>query len=137
MKKESIIAVFLGIAMGTAIALTLVAVTKKNQKTNKAIVTSPKVAVALSTTKTPEAFEISTPQSGEITTDKKIAIKGKASKESLIIVQSALGEQVVEPKSDTFEIPIQLKPGENVVRVTAYTNSTSQEKSLKIYQLSE
>lgn len=137
MKKESIIAIFLGISLGTAIALTMVAATKNNQKNNSKLPVTPTIQIELENDKKTTSFDVSAPQSGEIVSDEKITITGKSPKNSIVVVQSAIGEQINKTENETFSINTPLKPGENNIHLVSYFDGEAHEKNITIYRLSK
>jgi hypothetical protein len=142
MKKETIIAIVLGISLGIVVAGFLIFTSQKNDK--------PKVIpVAVGSRITPtvvkqaivnEGFEITQPEQNSITNGKKITITGKAAKESLIIMQSATQNIVFRNKAETFSQEITLTTGENVFNISVYpkdSKSQVMERQLIVYSLEE
>lgn len=135
MKKETIVAIFLGIATGVIIALFLV-IQSQNSKTNankdpNALI-SPTVKVPTEEILT---FAVSEPQNKSVASKNSTTIKGKAPKGSLIVINSATDEKVTKIDSDTFSIDFPLSLGENIMKITAYTNGDAEEKTLIVYYI--
>jgi hypothetical protein len=143
MKKETIIAIVLGVVAGLGVAVVMIEKAREQKMSNtEAISTSieltPKVA---SNTAELQTLEVSEPESGSISSVKSIQIKGKGSVGALIIVQSPIKTIVQKMDKATFEIKdFPLSLGENTIRVSFYpkgSQASAQEKELKIYYLDE
>jgi hypothetical protein len=141
MKKETIIAIVLGVVAGLGVAVVMLEKAREHQMTNTQAISSnvqltPKVA-----SNQLQILGISTPDDGSISSQKSTEIKGKASKNALLIVQSPLKTIVQKMDADTFDIKnFPLTLGENIIRVSVYpkgTQTSAQEKELKIYYLDE
>ncbi len=135
MKKESLIAMVLGIGAGVTIAILLISNSKSSGNSDKKVITpavSPTVAILQQ-----EAFtlKISTPENNSSNENDEIDIKGSAPKGSLIVIASSAGDHTEKIEEDTFDVKFPLVLGENVIRVTAYNGKDSTSKTLKIYQL--
>lgn len=142
MKKETIIAIFFGVAFGALVALFLLAKNKEFQltrtktiaPTEKASKKSKNIIVDIKT------LEILNPQDGVILNSKSVKIEGKADKGALIIIQSPIKDMVLKNEKDQFSIVFPLSLGENVIKITTYSKDAlvrSQEKELHIYNLDE
>lgn len=135
MKKESLIAMTLGIGAGVTIAILLISKSKSSGNSDKKVITpavSPTVAILQQ-----EAFtlKVTAPTTNSTSESDEITIKGSAPKGSLIVITSSAGDQAIKNKEETFETKFPLALGENVIRITAYNGKDSTSKTLKIYQL--
>ncbi|OGK24151.1 hypothetical protein A2954_03935 [Candidatus Roizmanbacteria bacterium RIFCSPLOWO2_01_FULL_37_12] len=142
MKKETIIAVVFGIMFGALVAVFLLAKNKEIQQTKtKTIAPSEKISKARkNTVANRQQLEILAPQDGLVFNSKTVTIKGKAEKESLIIIQSPLNDMATETVNEEFSLSFPLAVGENIIKITAYSKDTKvrlQEKELHIYNLDE
>ena len=141
MRKEIIVAIVFGVVLGLGVATFIIfnlrrAETKNIQTLNTA---GPSPVVKSNNSKI-QPLEVSTPFDNALFDSKNIKIKGKASKESLIVVQSAIKEVVFKNEKEDFEIDFPLALGENKITVAAYTvdnTSTPQVKLLNVYYLDE
>lgn len=142
MKKETGIAIFLGILFGIVVATALIAKTRQDQMQNAKPITSVlsiTPSVNLKTTDY-QPLSISQPESGIIVDTKSVTIKGKVGKNSLIVVQSPVKNMVVVSKGEDFSIDFPLALGENMIHISAYakdSSSTIQEKELLVNYLTE
>ncbi|PIQ72898.1 hypothetical protein COY13_04500 [Candidatus Roizmanbacteria bacterium CG_4_10_14_0_2_um_filter_36_35] len=142
MKKETIIAVFLGIAFGGILAFFLI-VKNKEIQLNKNKVIAPTGANTQSAVKTNisvTTLEVTEPNDGSIFDKNSVTIKGKVSKDSLIVLQSPIKDLVFKNEKEDFSIDFPLALGENVIKLVVYPSdkqSRTQEKDLKIYYLRE
>lgn len=137
MRKETIIAIVMGILLGVGIGFVVLFQSQRGDKTkvipvsgdtdNKKIV---KTAVPAGQT----VLEIVTPKNKSVVSSSTITIKGKAGKDSLIVIQSPIDNTVFKTDSGTFSSEVPLALGENVISVSAYKDSsTPQEVTLQIY----
>lgn len=137
MKKETLVAVVLGVTMGAVIALVLVSSAKKKEiEGNKVMSPSVSPTIFQPTTKG-QLLTLIEPKNGLSTTGSSISIKGKAQKNSLIILQSPITEKTLKLEKEDFKVDYSLGYGENIIRVTAYSGNTSEDKILKIYRIAE
>ncbi len=142
MKKETLIAIFLGVLLGLGVAVGISVNTRKKEiqkikPIESSLPITPTVIVGQSQSDT---LEISSPQSGEVVNQKSVKISGKAPKDGLIVVQSPVSVTVRKSEGTNFSVEYPLAPGENVVLVSFYPkgqSGTPIEKELKIYYLVE
>lgn len=139
MKKETMMAVIFGIGLGVIVALLVVFQSKEKQlaKTklinNQTKTLTPKVKV----TTTP-FLEILSPSDKVVLETNSTAIKGKANKNSLIVIQSPIKELVFKNEKEDFEKDFPLAMGENVIELTNYPedkNLPAVHKLLRVYYL--
>jgi hypothetical protein len=142
MKKESFIAVFLGILLGLGVA-TVMIIKSRDQNTtkNKPLTTnnSPTPTVSISNLQM-QGLEISSPVDGGIVNSATIKINGKAAKQALIVIQSPIKDMVVQNEGTDFSYDFPLALGENVIKIAVYPKDQSirsQEKELRVYYLDE
>lgn len=141
MKKETFIAVFLGIFFGGFLGFFLINKNKEiNINKNKAL--APTSIINQKTTKSDLVnyipLDIKEPSDYFITDKDNIDIIGKATKDSLIVIQSPVKDIVYKNTKENFKINIPLALGENVVKIVDYPKDKtldSQEKTLRIYYL--
>lgn len=142
MKKETTIAVILGVAFGTLLGLYLITKNKEMQLSKNKVIAPTGIE-----NKAPspgqinfQLLEISAPQDGEILETNSVTIKGKITKNSLIVIQSPIKESVFNNNKEDFSINFPLALGENVIKIVAYPKDRQlsvQEKSLRVYYLKE
>ncbi len=141
MNRETIFAIVFGILLGVGVGFfvlfqtnredqaKVIPVAQENQK--KQVVKAP---VAMGQT----VLKINEPNNTVVVTKKETMIKGKAPKNSLIVVQSPAGRDIVKTQAEDFAIPFTLVPGENLINISAYSGSSSpQEATLQIYYVQE
>lgn len=142
MKKETIVAITLGILLGLGVA---VGITYKNRSAQSQKIKP--VTDTMPVTPTPVATQVSTdlllvesPQSGIIVDSKQIEISGKAQKGGLMVIQSPASTETFQTEKDTISIDFPLAAGENVILVSFYPkdqNARAIEKELLVYSLTE
>lgn len=137
MKKESVVAAVSGIVLGVVIAI-IILINLKNKEIQSKKTISPQITptVTILNVKT-QGLEISEPTADMIVNKKDIVIKGKAEKDSLIVVQSATTEKVEKISTGEFGINFSLSLGENLIKVTSYKDKANEEKSIKVYYIVE
>ncbi len=142
MKKETIIAIMLGVVFGVVVAVVMVAKTKDQQIDKvKPMNTTLHITPTISVNNTQfQPLQITAPQTGTIFAQNTVKITGKASKDALVVVQSPIKTMIMKVTSDTFSADFPLAFGENVITVSEYqkdTQAVAQEKELKVYYLDE
>lgn len=143
MKKEPIIAITFGILLGIGVGVVILNNTAASAGKNNPIAQGNNVLQNAKPKRTTDAqimFEISSPVEGTTVSEKKITIKGKATKDSLLVMQSPAGQEVLKNTKEDFSMEVPLALGENVINVTFYPKGSAtdyQEKSLRVYYLPE
>ncbi|MEI6533056.1 MAG: hypothetical protein WCO06_04410 [Candidatus Roizmanbacteria bacterium] len=142
MKKETLIAVILGMSFGIGVAV-FVLISNQKQQFQKA----KSFSTILNVTPTGiaqnlkyEPLEISQPENQKITSEKTVVIKGRAKKDSLLVLQSPIKNSVIRTDGEEFSVDFPLAFGENVIQMTVYPKNNRdaiQEKELIVYQLDE
>ncbi len=141
MRKEALIAIILGVVLGIGGAAFLIIKTtfQRNQNlklpqaqdSGRNVVGAQKDIVTL---------EVTTPQDGAIVTAPTIIVKGKAQKNTLIIIQTQIKETIAANQNGVFTATVPLALGENTLMVTAYPKDAKippQYIPLKVYYLDE
>ncbi len=142
MKKETVIAIMLGIVFGVIVAVVMVVKTKDQQIDKvKPMNTALHITPTISVNNTQfQPLQITSPETGVIVDKNAVTITGKASKDALIVIQSPIKTMIMKVTSETFSADFPLAFGENVITVSEYqkdTQAVAQEKELKIYYLDE
>jgi len=142
MKKETIVAVLMGVIFGLAVAFFMIAKTKTDDMQNKkTIALTGKITPTISaTSRAVEILEITSPKDGVVVTTNNIKLTGKAKSDSLLVVQTPLKDTVLYNKQANFSVDLSLSEGENVILIDVYPKDRSlptQEKELRVYYLKE
>jgi hypothetical protein len=142
MKRESIIAIVLGVALGIGVGSFILSQTA--QGNTKAIETTTSDLKNNVKSNRPQGksvtFEISEPKTDTVVSSSSLKIKGKGIKDSLLISQSSAGNKIIKLDKAEFELTMNLVLGENIINVTYYpkdSGSDYREKQLVIYYLPE
>ena len=141
MKKETAIAILLGVGLGLIVAIGVTLKTR-SKDTKKVTPISHTLNITPSVTAKSQSstLEISQPEDDSIAPAKTVLIKGKAPKNSLIVIQSPIQTVTFTNDKEDFSQNFSLALGENVIVVTAYPkdqNGTGIERDLKVYFLDE
>lgn len=142
MKKETFIAVFLGIFLGVAVAGFMLVKNRQTQMQQAhPIAPTLKITPTIIVKNTQfQPLEISQPDNMSITAEKTITIKGKGKKDALIVIQSPLKQVAFMNTKEDFSYDFPLAFGENAIHISLYPKDNQdpiQEKDLKIFQLDE
>lgn len=141
MKKETVAAVFFGVLLGVVGAFVLIGKARLiGSQPDKGIPNTKNVTPAVLTIAPSQLLEIIEPKPLSIYETNKVVIKGKAGKDSLIVIQSPIKEEVLTIEKDTFSKEFPLALGENVISISLYSKNpkvSPQQKTLKIYYLDE
>lgn len=141
MRKEIIIAIVFGVILGLGVAGFMIFNLKRaGVKNTKTLNTAGPSPVVENKTVVLQPLEISEPSNNALFNTNSIKIKGKASKGSLIIAQSAIKDLAFKNEKQDFEIDFPLALGENKITVAAYTSENTtvpQVRLLNIYYLDE
>lgn len=141
MKKETLFAIFLGIAFGVVVSFVMISRTKDRQlgKT-KPLTNEKKTPVAVADGVQTQSFTLTTPQDKQIVNTSSVTIKGNASKNDLLILQSPIKDMAYKLENNSFEVKMPLALGENVINLTIYPSNSQgriQQKELRVYYLDE
>jgi len=106
MKKETIIAIFFGVAFGAVVAIILLAKNKEFQLTkSKTIAPTEKAStVKKNVIANIKPLEILEPDNGAVFETNSVTIKGVADKDVLIIIQSPIKETVLKNIKGQFSL---------------------------------
>lgn len=143
MNRETMIAVVFGILLGAGVGMVVLFQTNRAEETkvipvsgdqDQKKVVEQEAPVAEST----KQLVISEPVDRALERDTPVTIKGSVEPGSLIVIQSAADQQVFKNESAAFTAEVDLALGENVILISAYSDSsTPQEQTLRVYYLSE
>lgn len=138
MKKETSIAIAMGIVFGLLFSFLVITNTQNNKSVSQKI-TSQKIRPVTTEQQTSSLpIVITEPNEGAIVSEASVTIKGKTDKNSFVIFQSPLKDVSFTTKSEQFEHTMPLSLGENVIHINAYPkgqNGKVQEKELRVYYL--
>ncbi|OGK20631.1 hypothetical protein A3C23_05555 [Candidatus Roizmanbacteria bacterium RIFCSPHIGHO2_02_FULL_37_13b] len=137
MKKETIVAVILGIAFGAIVATSLVVFTKNRSLQQKKVLIPTPIKTIVVQKEEATGFKIIEPENqAQVATD-SVNIKGETAVNSVIIIQSPLDEKVFKSKEKLFDIKFPLSLGENIINITSYFQNIPTTKTINIYQIKE
>ena len=140
MKKETIIAIFLGLLFGGIVAVFISLKSKDIElSTNKLIAPSKEKILSPNLPGTEiQTLELSEPADNAIFEKDIIRFKGTAVKDSLIIIQSPIKDLVVKNTQGKFDLEFPLALGENSIKIVVYPKEKQfrpQEKFIKVYYI--
>lgn len=136
MKKETIIATVLGIAAGISIALFVLVNARRASNSGDVINENITPTIAIDTNSI-EPLLITSPNDETVTSEETVDIIGTSSSNAVITIQTPSEEQVIENDAGEFKATLTLLPGENHIRITAYSKKNIDSRSLVIYYIEE
>jgi hypothetical protein len=141
MRKETIIAIVMGILLGVGIGFVVLFQSRKGDEAKVIPVSGDTENTKIVKTSTPQGqaiLEISEPKNKVVVNTNKITIKGAADKNSLIVIQSPITNTVFKTEKIDFTSSVPLALGENTISISAYSDSsTPQEMTLQVYYIKE
>lgn len=140
MKKETIIAIFLGLLFGGIIAIFISLKSKDIELSTNKVIAPPKenISVPNLTGTEIQSLELSEPANNAIFEKDIIRFKGTAAKDSLIIIQSPIKDLIVKNTQGKFDLEFPLALGENSIKIVVYPKEKQfrpQEKFMKVYYI--
>jgi len=138
MKKETIVAIFLGLLFGGVVAVFISLKSKDIELSTNKVIAPPKENVLspnLTGTEI-QTLELSEPADNAIFDKSIIRIKGTAVKDSLIVIQSPIKDMVFKNTQGKFDKEFPLALGENSIKIVVYPKEKQfkpQEKFIKVY----
>ncbi|MEK7110222.1 MAG: hypothetical protein AAB876_03295 [Patescibacteria group bacterium] len=140
MKKETLIAIFLGLLFGGVMAIFISFKSKDIELAKNKVIAPPKENV-LSPNLTGseiQSLELSEPANNAIFEKDIIRFKGIAAKDSLIIIQSPIKDLIIKNTQGKFDLEFPLALGENSIKIVVYPKEKQfrpQEKFIKVYYI--
>jgi len=140
MKKETIIAIFLGLLFGGIVAVFISLKSKEIELSKNKVIAPPKENVLspnLTGTEI-QSLELSEPANNAIFDKDIIRFKGTAAKDSLIIIQSPIKDLTFKNIQEKFDLEFPLALGENSIKIVVYPKEKQfrpQEKFIKVYYI--
>ncbi|MBI4004696.1 hypothetical protein HY358_01005 [Candidatus Roizmanbacteria bacterium] len=142
MKKETLIAIVLGVGLGIVVAVFLVIKNRQAQIQKSKPITTTLAAspTAVTSNSNVEVLTLLEPQDGIIVKTNKTIIKGTVAKDSLVIIESPIKNIIVKNAPEKLDVEFPLALGENIIHITVYPKDpkiASKEKVLKVFYLDE
>ena len=134
MKKEMIVAIFLGLLLGGGAAFALVRLPKNFTAETASLSPTPDQTNEVSPT--PQSsqdltLEILLPENQAMTEESEITISGKTKSEALVAISTALDDKVTTAAVDgAFSERVKLEEGSNEILIVARFNGLEAEKRL-------
>jgi len=138
MKKETIIAIFLGLLFGGIVAIFISFKSKDIELSKNKVIAPPKKNVlSPNVTETEiQSLELSKPANNAIFDKNTTHFIGTAAKDSLIIIQSPIKDLTFKNTQGKFDLEFPLALGENSIKIVVYPKEKQfrpQEKFIKVY----
>lgn len=142
MKRETIIASTIGIILGVGVAVAVLLRTMPIQQAQENVIAEEDVSPTPVPQREVEEYvlDVTEPQNDIISDSDTIRVEGKASEDSLMVIQSPVGQEVFQNDAEAFSIDFPLALGENVILVALYPNDDPagyQEKEINVYYFPE
>jgi hypothetical protein len=140
MKKETVIAIFLGLVFGGVVAIFISLKSKDIELSKNKVIAPPKEKTLSSNLTETEIqnLEISEPANNAIFEKDTISFKGIAAKDSLIVIQSPIKDLIFKNTQGKFDLEFPLALGENSIKIVVYPKEKQfrpQEKYMKVYYI--
>ncbi len=140
MKKEVVVAVIFGVILGLVVAVVMIVNLRQIEGKKKGSISNEDQISPQVQNLQLQQFVITQPTDGTIVSKNSITIKGKASENSLIVIQSPIKDDAFKNNKEDFSIDFPLALGENVINIAVYPQNsqlTAQEKTIKVYFLGQ
>lgn len=137
MRKETGIAIFLGILAGVGIGAIVLWQTKQSQQSSSQVLQDAAKPTRAANTQELTPLLISSPEPESVLSQNTVVLKGTAPKDSLLVIQSDTGETATKTTSASFEEEVTLIEGQNTIRFTSYNGKTIDSRSIVIYYIPE
>lgn len=142
MKKETIVAIVFGVLLGGFVAIIIITKNRQVQLEKSKTIAPTEKPISLQKIDQFkfQPLEIINPASGVIVDKNEITITAKATKKSLVVIQSPIKDTVFKLEKDQFSVNFPLALGENIIRVAVYPQDKKlhpQEKELRVYYLKD
>jgi len=122
MKKETLIAVILGIIAGIAIAVFIIKNSRDSSNKSADIILEQLTPTITIDTKKTEPLLIEEPDDGFVTEEESVTIKGTS-------------QVILKTKNNSFTFDVDLLPGENKMKITSYSGKNIDARSLTVYSI--
>jgi len=140
MKKETSIAIGMGIVFGLIFSFVLILNTQKNQSVTSKQSTQKKTITAdVEKNMTAQPLTITSPVNGAILDKNAVSLEGKTEEGSFVVIQTPANDVATTAQGENFSASVPLSLGENVIHVSSYPKGSGgkiQEKELRVYYLS-
>ena len=138
MKKETLIAVFMGLLFGGIVAVFISLKSKDIELSKNKVIAPPKENVLSPNITGVEVkpLELFEPANNAIFNKNTIRFKGMAVKDSVIVIQSPIKDLIVKNSQEKFDLEFPLALGENSIKIVVYPKEKQlrpQEKFVKVY----
>ena len=138
MKKETMVAIFLGLLFGGVVAVFISFKSKDIELAKNKVIAPPpdKVSSPNSSEIELRSLELTEPADRAIVENNTVRLKGTALKDSLIVIQSPIKNLIVSNKQEKFDLEFPLTLGENSIKIVVYPKEKQfrpQEKFIKVY----
>jgi hypothetical protein len=138
MKKETLVAIFLGLLFGVVLAIFISFKSKDIELAKNKVISPPKEKASSPNSSGAELqpLDLTEPADRAIFQNNTIHLKGTAAKDSLIVIQSPIKDLVVSNKQEKFDLEFPLALGENSIKIVVYPKEKQfrpQEKFIKVY----
>ena len=137
MKRETIIAIVLGISAGVGIAIFIIFASRSSTSPSTEVIQEDITPTIAIDTEQIDPLLIKEPEDDFVTSAGSITLKGSSQKGSFVVVQTPVEEQVFNNDDGEFSVDLELIPGENNIHVTSYNDKYIDNRTLTVYSISE
>lgn len=134
MKKEPLIAILIGIGLGTLLAFIVIKVQNPTLSETDDKTPTPSVNIKIDATpSTDTLLTIISPKNGNISKEYKQKFSGKLKSNAVLLIQSEDYQFIKELPAGDFEEEVELTDGINQISISAINNKESSSVRLNLY----
>lgn len=134
MKKESFVAIVLGIIFGILCAFILIQLNKDKNKVSRKMPEKKTITIPTSKVQQPE-FSINTPKENSVTSNDTIVVTGTAPKSAILLITSNQQEYVNQTEQTKFSQTVSLREGENIISVRLINKGIVRIKTITVFYI--
>ncbi len=135
MKKETIIAIVLGIIAGIGIAGFVIFNSKRAASNSSDVILDNITPTVSLNTDELSPLLITAPEDELVVEESTIELTGSAQVGSLMVVQTPNSEDTFTLEESNFTRHLELLPGENIIKVTSYNQKNIDSRTLEVYYI--
>jgi len=130
MKKEQVVLSFIAVLIGILVAGVAFYLYQSTRTISQSQIQKAKNLITPSPTQAPAVIlTVSSPENEDVVDKKTIVISGKTNPDAIVVITTAVGDQVVSPASNgNFSATATIDDGANIIEVTAIAQDGQETK---------